>query len=129
MLVILVLLMSGRTLRVTSEILAYQDYAKWAWNILPVSALIELTAVTLFAVNLIARFAGPPVVVTSPTNHDNRIAIVERGGSEESRTTRARLTVSSFAFSVICSRSFWAATSEAEEPSLCEWRCGPSYRS
>jgi uncharacterized protein involved in response to NO len=44
----LVLLMSGCTLRVTSEILAYQC-AKWAWNILPVSALIELTAVALFA--------------------------------------------------------------------------------
>jgi hypothetical protein len=66
MLVMLVLLMSGCTLRVTSEILAYQDYAKWAWNILPVSALVELTAVTLFAVNLIATFARPPVVVTSP---------------------------------------------------------------
>ena len=35
----------GCTLRVASEILAYQDYATWAWNILPVSALIELTAV------------------------------------------------------------------------------------
>ena len=51
MLVMLVLLMTGCTLRVTSEILAYQNYAAWAWNVLPVSALIELTAVTLFAVN------------------------------------------------------------------------------
>jgi hypothetical protein len=66
MLVMLVLLMSGCTLRVASEILAYQDYAAWAWNILPVSALIELTAVALFAVNLIATFARPPVVVASP---------------------------------------------------------------
>jgi hypothetical protein len=66
MLVMLVLLISGCTLRVASEILAYQDYAQWAWNILPVSALIELTAVTLFAINLIATFARPPVVVTSP---------------------------------------------------------------
>lgn len=62
----LMLLMTGCTLRVASEILAYQDYAKWAWNVLPVSALIELTAVALFAVNLIATFARPPVVVTSP---------------------------------------------------------------
>ncbi|MGH7744199.1 MAG: NnrS family protein [Candidatus Dormibacteria bacterium] len=66
MLVMLVLLMSGCTLRVASEILAYQDYATWAWNILPISALIELTAVALFAVNLIVTFARPPVVVASP---------------------------------------------------------------
>jgi hypothetical protein len=57
MLVMLVLLMSGCTLRVASEILAYQDYATWAWNVLPISGLIELTAVALFAVNLIVTFA------------------------------------------------------------------------
>lgn len=66
MLVMLVLLMSGCTLRVGSEILAYQDYAKWAWNILPISALIELTAIALFAINLIATFARSPVVAPSP---------------------------------------------------------------
>src|SRR5215469_13749247 len=66
MLVMLVLLMSGCTLRVASEILAYQDYAKWAWNILPISALIELTAVALFALNLIVTFVRPPVAVRSP---------------------------------------------------------------
>jgi hypothetical protein len=66
MLVMLVLLMTGCTLRVTSEILAYQNYAAWAWNVLPVSALIELTAVTLFAVNLFVTFLRPPVVVTTP---------------------------------------------------------------
>jgi uncharacterized protein involved in response to NO len=67
-LVMLVLLMTGCTLRVASEILAYQDYAAWAWNVLPVSALIELTAVTLFAVNLIVTFIRPSVVVTTPLN-------------------------------------------------------------
>ena len=66
MLVMLVLLMTGCTLRVTSEILAYQNYAAWAWNVLPVSALIELAAVTLFAVNLLVTFLRPPVVVTTP---------------------------------------------------------------
>ena len=65
MLAMLTLLTTGCTLRVVSEVLAYQDYAKWAWNILPVSALIELTAVALFAINLIVTFARPPVVVTS----------------------------------------------------------------
>lgn len=66
MLVMLVLLMTGCTLRVASEILAYQDYAAWAWNVLPVSALIELTAVTLFAVNLILTFLRPPVLAATP---------------------------------------------------------------
>lgn len=60
MLVMLVLLMTGCTLRVASEIIAYQDYAAWAWTILPVSALIELTAVALFAINLVATFIHPP---------------------------------------------------------------------
>ena len=65
MLVMLTLLMTGCTLRVASEILAYQNYAKWAWDILPASALIELTAVTLFAINLVATFVRPPLVVPS----------------------------------------------------------------
>jgi len=66
MLLMLILLMAGCTLRVSAEILAYQDYAKWAWDVLPISALIELTAVTLFAINLIATFARAPVVAPSP---------------------------------------------------------------
>ena len=65
MLVMLVLLMTGCTLRVTSEILAYQNYAAWAWNVLPVSALIELAAGTLFAINLMITFLRPPITVTS----------------------------------------------------------------
>jgi len=67
MLVMLVLLMTGCTLRVASEILAYQDYTPWAWKVLPISALIELTAVTLFAINLIVTFLRPPVVPTPLT--------------------------------------------------------------
>ncbi|HEX3104739.1 MAG TPA: NnrS family protein [Terriglobales bacterium] len=66
MLIMLVLLMAGCTLRVVSELLAYQDYAKWAWNVLPVSALIELAAVVLFAINLITTFARLPMVPPSP---------------------------------------------------------------
>jgi len=68
MLVMLALLMAGCTLRVVSEILAYQEYASWAWHVLPASALIELTAVALFAANLIGTFIRPPVVVTSLLN-------------------------------------------------------------
>lgn len=62
----LALLMLGCTLRVSSEILAYQGNAAWAWPILPVSALIEMTAVTIFAVNLTWTFKRPPVVVQGP---------------------------------------------------------------
>jgi hypothetical protein len=66
MLAMLVLLMTGCMLRVASEILAYQNYADWAWNVLPVSALLELMAVTLFAINLIVTFLRQPITVTTP---------------------------------------------------------------
>ena len=46
--------MIGCTLRVSSEVLAYQHYAGWAWSVLPVSAVVEMAAFTLFAVNLTA---------------------------------------------------------------------------
>ena len=62
----LALLMTGCTLRVGSEILAYQNFAAWAWKLLPVSAIVEMTAVTLFAVNLGWTFLRPPVVAPSP---------------------------------------------------------------
>ena len=73
MLLMLILLMAGCALRVASEILAYQGYANWAWTGLPVSALLELTAVSLFAVNLLVTFLRSPIVVsntadTSPSN-------------------------------------------------------------
>jgi uncharacterized protein involved in response to NO len=66
MLWMLILLMTGCILRVTSEILAYQGYAVWAWSGLPISALLELTAVFLFAVNLAVTFLRPPIVFTTP---------------------------------------------------------------
>ena len=53
-------LTAGCLLRVSSEILAYQGFARSAWSWLPVSALTEMTAVTLFAVNLFATFMQPP---------------------------------------------------------------------
>jgi uncharacterized protein involved in response to NO len=62
----LALLLLGCTLRVTSEICAYQGYAAWAWNVLPISALIEMTAVTIFAINLAWTFMRPPVVAPGP---------------------------------------------------------------
>lgn len=62
----LALLMLGCTLRVGSEILAYQNFAAWAWSVLPVSAVIEMTAVSLFAINLVWTFVRPPVVAPGP---------------------------------------------------------------
>jgi hypothetical protein len=53
------LLTLGCLLRVSCEVLAYQGYAAWAWKVLPVSAVIELSAVTVFAVNLGMTFAQP----------------------------------------------------------------------
>jgi hypothetical protein len=60
----LLLLTAGCLLRVSSEILAYQGFAGWAWSWLKVSAIAEMTAVTIFAVNLLCTFASRP---TGPT--------------------------------------------------------------
>jgi hypothetical protein len=55
------LLSFGCLLRVSSEALAYQGTLAWAWKSLPVSAVIELTAVTLFAANMIGTFLSRPL--------------------------------------------------------------------
>jgi len=65
MLAALVLLALGCTLRVSCEALAYQGFAAWAWALLPVSAVIELSAVLAFAVNLGATFIRQPKVVAA----------------------------------------------------------------
>lgn len=60
MFVALLFLTAGCVLRVSSEILAYQGLARSAWTWLPVSAITEMTAVTLFAFNLLATFVQRP---------------------------------------------------------------------
>lgn len=69
----LFLLAVGCTLRVSCEVLAYQDYAGWAWQILPVSALVELTALAVFTTNLLCTFVlqkshavNEPMMVSVP---------------------------------------------------------------
>jgi len=52
-------LMAGCFLRVSSEVLAYQGYAAWAWQVLPVSAVVEMCAVSLFALNLLVTMTRP----------------------------------------------------------------------
>ena len=48
----LLLLQTGCLLRVTSEPLAYERLLPFAWKVLPISGMLELSAVLLFAVNL-----------------------------------------------------------------------------
>lgn len=50
----LLLLQVGCTLRVSSESLAYEGFSSFAWRVLPVSGMLELTAVLVFAVNIAA---------------------------------------------------------------------------
>lgn len=56
----LALLNLGCLLRVSMEPLAYELDWQTAWKLLPVSAVIELTAVTLFAVNLVGTLMQRP---------------------------------------------------------------------
>lgn len=56
----LFLLSLGCALRVSSEIPAYQNYANWAWSVLPVSAFLELTGITAFAMNIFGIFILEP---------------------------------------------------------------------
>lgn len=69
----LVLLTAGCTLRVSCEVLAYQGYANWAWSVLPASALVELTALTVFTINILGTFlfqtshaVKEPMIVSIP---------------------------------------------------------------
>jgi uncharacterized protein involved in response to NO len=60
MLLCLLFLNIGCALRVSSEILAYEGYWPAAWHVLPWSAILELCAVTIFALNLVLTFRQPP---------------------------------------------------------------------
>jgi len=53
----LLLLQTGCLLRVTSEPVAYEGIAGFAWRILPVSGMFELTGVLVFAINIAATIA------------------------------------------------------------------------
>jgi len=63
----LLLLTAGCFLRVTAQVLAYQGFAASAWAWLPVSAITEMTAVTLFAVNLLITFVRPRPRAVEPS--------------------------------------------------------------
>jgi hypothetical protein len=55
---------AGSLLRVSSEILAYQGFFGPAWSWLPLSAVTEMIAVSLFAINLFLSFAKRPLSVS-----------------------------------------------------------------
>ncbi len=61
----LLLLVTGCLARVASEIVAYQGDVAWAWAVLPISAVLELSAVTLFAINMSATFLLAPAPLTA----------------------------------------------------------------
>jgi hypothetical protein len=52
----LLLLQIGCTLRVSSEPLAYEGLLSVAWKVLPISGMLELSAVLLFATNMALTF-------------------------------------------------------------------------
>ncbi len=56
----LALLNAGCAMRVISETGAYEGYLPSLWPLLPLSAVIEMTAVTVFAANLALTFMQPP---------------------------------------------------------------------
>ena len=61
------LLNLGCLLRVSSEIPAYEGFLHGAWSILPVSAVLELIAVSLFALNLALTLAHAATPLNDPT--------------------------------------------------------------
>jgi uncharacterized protein involved in response to NO len=67
----LLLLQLGCTLRVSSESLAYEGLLPFAWKVLPISGMLELSGVLLFATNLAAHFpasAAPRLLETVRAN-------------------------------------------------------------
>lgn len=67
MLLSLLLLQIGCTLRVTSEPLAYENFLSFAWKTLPISGMLELSAVLVFALNIgLTVLAGKSAFIDAP---------------------------------------------------------------
>ena len=63
----LLLLQIGCTLRVALEPLAYEGILSYAWKVLPISGVLELSGVLIFAANLVLTFAfGRPALARIP---------------------------------------------------------------
>jgi hypothetical protein len=74
MFVALFLLGCGCTLRVSSEPLAYEGFSMFAWKVLPVSAMFELAAVIVFAVNMALTYAKGQKFFAANAMKDNNPA-------------------------------------------------------
>lgn len=61
----LLLTNTGCFIRVSSEIIAYQHIASWAWLLLPLSATLELTGVVAFTINMVGTFLEAPLLTQS----------------------------------------------------------------
>lgn len=70
------LLAAGCFLRVTAEIGAYESYIPQLWGVLPVSAIVEMTAVTLFALNLLLTLRQPPAHLKTSSEKGTSVATV-----------------------------------------------------
>ncbi len=70
MLVSLLLLTVGCFLRVSSEPLAYEGFLGFAWRVLPLSGVLELSAVLLFAWNLSATLLFGRSVFAAATSEE-----------------------------------------------------------
>jgi len=72
MFVSILLLTVGCALRVPCELVAYEAHRNWAWSLLPVSAVLELAGITVFAVNVFGTFVLEP-------RHSHKQPVIVRG--------------------------------------------------
>lgn len=70
----LLLLQTGCTLRVLSEPLAYEGIFPFAWKILPVSGMLELSAVLVFAANIALTFLMGRSAFAGDASHQSAAA-------------------------------------------------------
>ncbi|MFZ1015741.1 MAG: hypothetical protein WCC26_14195 [Terracidiphilus sp.] len=71
MFIALLLLQTGCTLRILSEPLAYEGILPFAWKTLPVSGMLELSAVLVFAANLVLTFLMGRSAFAGDATHDS----------------------------------------------------------
>ena len=77
MLISLLCLQGGCLLRVSSEPLAYEGFFSFAWRILPVSGMLELAGVLIFAINLALTFLVGRSAFASRSPYRNALALAE----------------------------------------------------
>lgn len=72
---VLVLINVGCTLRVVSQVMAYEGVGALAWKVLPVSAIVEMIAVACFAVNMMMTLTtGSPLETFLEAQRERELA-------------------------------------------------------